>query len=1200
MAQSSSKAILPLQSFSGFEDSEKPSIVFHPTDLLNDFPGSQTLNKGDVVLRKNKVVEIISVDNYLQPPSYTVKGWAPQDQPVNTEIHYLTPLIPKAMRNTLFLLTNTQLKKSVIASLDLKRHHQTELDFRDWKAGTILASSKVIRSLGLMPGVKPQVSIKEVQLPEARVLVVGSKMHRDKVELDINDGDHFAFANELTSAADSIRRYKVVRPNQPLKKFSVREIHVSGKSHPDTDYVRVTNETKFLFEWGKQKYANEQFDILDKDEKRLFCKPKVEYDMIDVGIVDGKSLLDKVTTEIKRVPCIHQRKNSLQIVVTNSFHHEIKAMDVLWAIDGEPASGSYSDEHKLMLFRQNKFYMNDQMIATFARPRVESNEVICSAPGAAEQSNASQDQKGSDEGVVNGVKLIVPSDVNMDVTESYEIFLEDGDPEFDDDVTWGSEDDAPDWSEDEGEEPTVADDNAPVAPDRPQLKDILRERDFRTVPVGDDGDCFWESVAILRNPHSSIEVLRARGKVMGLREATFYRLKDRFERGELTEFGITMDQIERIADPKEWSGNLEIAELSRNLRQQIRVWVIQFTQLEELFTTELVRAPEGENQPEVETLNILYCNSKDPLSEMDRNHYLPLLSVNDVAEGLGFTIVWEDLGHEGDYPESDNDSWENISVGSDVQSVCSLDDFDEVLVRGKMLADKDVKVAIVVYRMNGTEVGVMLDRDKEEYNFPHGTFVEKEPMQYARDLIEEMAWMDDPSCFAILPRIMVVQEKDHLVLLFPALCNCNIQVMNDYLQEWKWLEVNNQLSKTLPGTMAAIATRGKYLLERFREELPPIEDRNTRESAELIMTQLRLHAKRLGKDGIKQEEMIEYLYKHPQDMEFMLENLYNPAINVKPLFMRMQRYLRDKMQRMAEINDAPKEIYIDGSNPVFYDETEQMKEDRLLAEALQLQMDEELAKQMDKDNQHKSKKSDRVKFSQPDSGYFVPAPKRSPVPANRPGSRFLRGDDSKNPRIKNVAYKGYEPLKRPSNIGSYIKCLFTFKTRGAPNETIRKGWDLKIVNESFDDGHHLILVDHQNLKFKQWLGLRDFVNLENPHLLSSGKKKEADKKIDLVKPQVQPVVNLSEPDKKEPQPSAPEKSLLEKLDSDAVDKKQEKVYEADVKIEAKEEEVLAAGPDGDKKQQVAVEEEVLASSPFAEQDMEPVNVDPIKEDWEFV
>eukprot|EP00492_Amphilonche_elongata_P002652 TRINITY_DN292_c0_g1_i2.p1 TRINITY_DN292_c0_g1~~TRINITY_DN292_c0_g1_i2.p1 ORF type:complete len:290 (+),score=60.68 TRINITY_DN292_c0_g1_i2:30-872(+) len=272
-------------------------------------------------------------------------------------------------------------------------------------------------------------------------------------------------------------------------------------------------------------------------------------------------------------------------------------------------------------------------------------------------------------------------------------------------------------------------------------------------------------------------------------------------------------------------------------------------------------------------LNILHCNGKDPLTDSNRNHFLPLIDSEDLAEGLGFSIVWGNIQAQGAgdaLSDAGTDSWENISVASDVQSVHSLADFD--VKRQELVENKDVKIAVVVYRKQASEVGVVKERKQKAYNFIEGDFdgLLDDPKAYAEILFEQMAWVEDPRCFAILPRIMVVQEKEQLILIFPALCNCELRLINDMDHEFEWMNAS-KFSNDLPTTMKAVVSRGASLLDAFKDELPPLEDRNTREAAEIIMSVLRRHANRLGKGGIQQYEMIEYLCKHPDDMTFMLE-----------------------------------------------------------------------------------------------------------------------------------------------------------------------------------------------------------------------------------------------------------------------------------------------------------------------------------------
>merc|ERR1719195_2272701 len=122
---------------------------------------------------------------------------------------------------------------------------------------------------------------------------------------------------------------------------------------------------------------------------------------------------------------------------------------------------------------------------------------------------------------------------------------------------------------------------------------------------------------------------------------------------------------------------------------------------------------------------------------------------------------------------------------------------------------------------------------------------------------------------------------------------------------------------------------------------------------------------------------------------------------------------------MVEIKEAPKEVYIDGSNPmVFFDETEQMKEDRLLAEALQMQMDEELAKEMKRNGARRT------------------VPKYEMTSHEK--ARKEAQNQYRKPKINHAFYKNAPAApSRATNIGSNVTCVYTFKTRGSPNETIR-------------------------------------------------------------------------------------------------------------------------------------------------------------------
>merc|ERR1719476_263963 len=87
-----------------------------------------------------------------------------------------------------------------------------------------------------------------------------------------------------------------------------------------------------------------------------------------------------------------------------------------------------------------------------------------------------------------------------------------------------------------------------------------------------------------------------------------------------------------------------------------------------------------------------------------------------------------------------------------------------------------------------------------------------------------------------------------------------------------------------------------------------------RESAELTMSVLKQHAQRLNKKGIKDVEIIEYLSKHPDDMAWVLGNLYDPYLDCKPLFTKIQRWLAwEKLGRMNDIKQMPSQYHLDVS-----------------------------------------------------------------------------------------------------------------------------------------------------------------------------------------------------------------------------------------------------------------------------------------------
>jgi len=1098
MKSSSVYNILPFTAV-GLEDPPQLSFLFHPQDLQALHNATKSFEEGDIVLRKSKgTICTIKVVHHEVPPYFQLFDPTTNGH-VGSEAPGMIKLRPKSVKNQWFSITSNS--NHVVAKMRVGCNNyrlSPEILDTQWLPGTILASDKLLKILRVE---KTTVSVEPIALPVAKVCVVCDKMSSDNLDVTAAWDD----MNEvLTELSNSIREYEVVRPRQVLKAVTVEELHSDKSIILDGQYAILNSDTKFLFQHGgKGVYIDVHGNQVNKAQ---FTRKKTEYELVNVMVESGTSLFGVVESEITSVRDIGKHPLSQQVLITKSTHPEILVGDVLMSINGVRNSN-------LQEFQQEDFYMNpDPFFATFNRPISNFNPQPKQQPGAgSEQSPAVADKKEED-AVVQGdaVKLAAPQDPMAAPIEPFTTFVEED--AWDDDVpvisedNWDNQADTDDdWPEEEVQpgEPELPDGASPeVAPDRPSLDSILAEKAFRTLEVANDGSCFWESVAVLRHPHSTIATLRARGKVVGLRMATYYRIKKRFEDGELDSFGITMEQIERIADHNEWSGHLEIAELSRNLRQQIRIWVIQDMRLETLYTTEEVQAPEGESQQQApETvLNILHCNGKDPTSEMDRNHFMPLMDTNDLAEGLGFSIVWADIQEEGAGAMSDS-SWDNVSVCSDVQSVCSLNDLDE-----NILNDKDVKVGIVVYKSKGTQVGIMCERASGKFNFPHRDFVDVDSMEFCERMFEEMAWVEDPRCFAILPRIMIVQEKKQLILLFPAMCNCELRLMNDVDHEWKWMDVElmrQGANNLLPTTMRAIAIQGSQLLSKFSHELPPLEDRNAREAAEIIMSVLTEQAERLNKKGkISRQEMLEYLYKHPEEMQFMLENLYNPMLNCKQLFIRMQRWLINKLEVVHDGRQEPKEYRIDGSESFLADlnETEEERQDRLFALSLQASFDADYAEQLSKEEQRRNNRNN-----------YSP-PKRNYSPQRQPG-----------PRIHNRPVPNNRPPRQPAK-KVVLTVSRTFQTRGHPSETLEKGWKLNVVNEIMEDGVHLVLVDHERIKYKQWLGTRDFAWLEGVGNLRFSKKAVGFVHKELPDPMpAKKEEPKSQPAKVDPQPNAPVK-----------------------------------------------------------------------------
>merc|ERR1719300_726595 len=271
------------------------------------------------------------------------------------------------------------------------------------------------------------------------------------------------------------------------------------------------------------------------------------------------------------------------------------------------------------------------------------------------------------------------------------------------------------------------------------------------------------------------------------------------------------------------------------------------------------------------------------------------------------------------------------------------------------------------------------------------------------------------------------------------------------------------------------------------------------------MSVLTEQAERLNKKGkISRQEMLEYLYKHPEEMQFMLENLYNPMLNCKQLFIRMQRWLINKLEVVHDGRQEPKEYRIDNSESFLADlnETEEERQDRLFALSLQASFDADYAEELSKEEQRRNNRNN-----------YSP-PKQNLSPQRHSG-----------PRIHNRPVPNNRPPRQPAK-KVVLTVSRTFQTRGHPSETLVKGWKLNVVNEIMEDGVHLVLVDHERIKYKQWLGTRDFAWLEGVGNLRYSKKAVGFVHKELPDQPQEPAKKQepkSQPPKVDPQPNAPVK-----------------------------------------------------------------------------
>merc|ERR1719204_1772439 len=153
-------------------------------------------------------------------------------------------------------------------------------------------------------------------------------------------------------------------------------------------------------------------------------------------------------------------------------------------------------------------------------------------------------------------------------------------------------------------------------------------------PVIDEGACFFESVAECRSFHENkFHNLSSPDDIQRLREQCVECVRQMPEE-DREWFGVTEENIVRILNPTEWSGDLEINNTAKALNVQIIIYHKHGGLLRVCTKT-----PAIPNRPVSE---IWYHNNDVKLSETDYNHYSPLFVIEEethVLENKWFTNI---------------------------------------------------------------------------------------------------------------------------------------------------------------------------------------------------------------------------------------------------------------------------------------------------------------------------------------------------------------------------------------------------------------------------------------------------------------------------------------------------------------------------------------------------------------------------------
>jgi len=849
-------------------------------------------------------------------------------------------------------------------------------------------------------------------------------------------------------------------------------------------------------------------------------------DEVSVVLGGGMTLLGVVEVQIRSM------NGKSFCCVTRSSRADFQVGDYLISVDGVTGR---SGEH----FRDELFFTNEseQFIVSIKRPKplpqpevVAPGQGVMLEPGSNPVSSALADAKGDpsqfDISPVPGAVMDDKKEYEEEVEPKLDLGNDHGEeglhkilnPQVSQEYNiedWSAGESDEDWSDDGGEP------NPEPSPLNPEKSTITLEDVLASHPAGFSTNtdirpgamALFQCIIVLRYPNTPLTTLQMRGSDIQLREGTYERCRQ----GKISE-----EELENLADPVEWASEEKMTTLAKFMSCQIKLWEIYDNELLERFTTPAVEVAEGDFDDQG-CLNILWCHKRQHLQNINRNHFLPLIPPRQAQQTLGgHVIVWpEDMPEEG----GDHGQWENETM-SEISEALPQDIEDQLRQMEIIHKNQDVTIGVLIYTKDGSEIGLIKAKDEDSYNIPHGDFLKDTPLESLHYMLDEHMYIYDQKCFGVLPRVLNVTQNKKLIIIYPAICNCEIYLINQLDLEWVWLstkKIQHNMIEGIPGSMTRIIAAGADLLDRFREELPPVESRIIREEAVLAMHRM-FEVAQFYKSQITLEEFFNYFIRHPSDRQTVLENLYEPYNVLKHILPKVPHWLMQQQQTKFDYDRMDKEVPLDFDDPnAIAQEPQWPQTETEAVHMLYLQMlQEDINKGNDRyvnksNDRYVNKSNDRYVNNNVNSRPQLPRASNNSISkvAKKDNSHLNTVDVNQDPfedeKKSHVApKKDYKSLKnrfekavnsasqrsqpsrptyssKPSrNVRQhnaqqakpaekiYYRVLKTFKTKGHPVETIQEGWNLELRRKE----SNMVLVDHPKLRYLQWIGRSDWDKIE--------------------------------------------------------------------------------------------------------------------------